>query len=81
MRIPLVADWESQLPSKSARVYPLGTEGRQVVDDTFDGLHAQDKMSWTIKGTPFSFPVFVVWKPAPSTITNMIILYLYRENT
>jgi transposase InsO family protein len=62
MKIPLRTDWESRLPAKGARVYPLGLEARKVVDDTFDELHQLGRMSWTIKGTPFSFPVFVVWK-------------------
>ena len=65
MRIPLRNDWEDHAPSK-VRVYPLGTKDKQVVDEVFDKLHAQGRLSWTDSvgtgSTPFSYPVFVVWK-------------------
>lgn len=38
MRIPLKSDWEKNV-SKTARVYPLSTESKDVVDKTFDKLH------------------------------------------
>ena len=64
MRIPLKADWEDNTP-KTARVYPLGRDAREVVNKTFDKLHAQGRLSWTSESTPFSYPVFVVWKTMP----------------
>ena len=64
MRIPLKSDWESRVP-KTARVYPLSNESKAVVDQTFDKLHKQGRLSWTAESTPFSFPVFVVWKTMP----------------
>ena len=64
MRIPLRSDWEDKAP-KTARVYPLGAEARKVIDDTFDKLHEQGRMQWTIDSTPFSFPAFVVWTEKP----------------
>ena len=33
-----------------------------MVDEVFNKLHKQNKMSWATKGTPFAFPIFVVWK-------------------
>ena len=39
MKIPLRSDWESRIPMKGARVYPLGTQDRQQVDKTFNQLH------------------------------------------
>ncbi len=65
MRIPLRSDWEDKVP-KTARVYPLGKESKQIMDDTFDKLHQQGRMQWTTKGTPFSYPVFVVWTTRPN---------------
>ena len=62
MRIPLKSDWESKVTGK-AKVYPLGAKDRALVDKTFDELHAAGKMSWTAGSTPFSYPVFCVWKP------------------
>ena len=64
MRIPLKADWEKQVP-RTARIYPLSTESKQVVDKTFDKLHEQGRLSWTNEATPFSFPVFVVYRTMP----------------
>ena len=40
MRIPLKPNWEEKVSGK-AKVYPLGSKDRQVVDDTFDKLHHQ----------------------------------------
>ncbi len=64
MRIPLRSDWEDKAP-KTARVYPLGADAKKVVDETFDKLHDQGRMSWTKESTPFSYPVFVVWTMRP----------------
>jgi hypothetical protein len=33
-----------------------------MVDDVFYKLYSQDKISWSTEGTPFTFPVFIVWK-------------------
>jgi hypothetical protein len=52
------------MPEKAARVYPQGTESRECINKTFDELHKTGRMSWSTKATPFSFPVFVVWKIA-----------------
>ena len=52
--------------SKPARVYPVGQKDRDVIDATHDKLHAQGKMEWSTQPTPFSYPVFVVWKTLPS---------------
>ena len=65
MRIPLRSDWESKVP-KTARIYPLSNESKAIVDKTFDKLHDQGRMVWTNTSTPFSYPVFVVWKAQPS---------------
>ncbi len=64
MRIPLKSDWEQHVP-RTARVYPLGKDAKEVVDKTFDKLHDQGRLSWTTESTPFSYPVFVVWKMMP----------------
>ena len=65
MRIPLRSDWENKAP-KTARVYPLGSDARKIVDETFDKLHKQGRISWTNESTPFSYPVFVVWTMKPN---------------
>lgn len=64
MRIPLKADWE-QNTSKTAKVYPLERDVKEVVDKTFNKLYEQGRLSWTTKSTLFSYSVFVVWKAMP----------------
>ena len=64
MRIPLRADWEQKVP-KTPRVYPLSNDAKKVVDKVFDKLYSQKRLDWTTRSTPFSFPVFMVWKTLP----------------
>ena len=66
MKLPLKSDWEERINSKGAKVYPLGLKDKEVVDRTFDELHRQGRLMWTTQPTPFSYPVFVVWKDVPS---------------
>jgi hypothetical protein len=61
MRIPLVADWQSKIKAQ-AKVYPLGDDDKEVVDETFGKMHPQGRLVWTHNHVPFSFPVFVVWR-------------------
>ena len=65
MRIPLKPGWEDKVDG-SAKTYPLGEKDRQVVDKTFDELHDQGRLEWTAESTPFSYPVFVVWRTLPN---------------
>lgn len=37
------------------------------MDDTFDELQRQSRLVYTQTHTPFSFPVFMVWKPGPDS--------------
>ena len=62
MTVPLKPGWEAKVSAIKPRVYPLGNDTRQLVDDTFNELHQQGLMKFTSNPTPFSFPVFVVWK-------------------
>ena len=67
MKITLRDDWQNRLPTtnKSSKVYPLGIQERQVVDDTFDKIQEQGRLEYTAQPTPFSYPVFVVWRNIP----------------
>ena len=62
MTVPLRSDWESKVSEIKPRVYPLGHKARKVVNETFDKLQSQGRLEYTRSQTPFSFPVFVVWK-------------------
>ena len=61
MPIPLKAD---ALP-KPSRVYPVSQKDKEVIDEAFDKLHQQGKRTWSNQPTPFSYPVFVVWRNMP----------------
>ncbi|KAI9675730.1 MAG: hypothetical protein M1817_001097 [Caeruleum heppii] len=59
-KIPLVPDWQKLYKPGNAKVYPLGQNGKKVVDAEFDKLHQQDRMEWATKPTSFSYSCFVV---------------------
>lgn len=56
MPIPLRLYWEDKA-AKTARVYSLGADARKVIDDTFEKLHEQGRMSWSSQSKPFGYPV------------------------
>ena len=62
LQVPITTDWQSSSAKLGNKVYPLTPEGRKLVDEKFDKMHAQGKMSWSEEPTPFAFPVFVVYK-------------------
>lgn len=62
MKVPLKPGWEAKVSMIKPKVYPLGNENRQVVDKTFDEMHRLGRLEFITEHTPFSFPVFVVWK-------------------
>ncbi|SLM39757.1 probable transposable element [Lasallia pustulata] len=63
LSIPLTVDWNTSTAAKlSHRVYLMGLNERAVIDEEFDKMHKQGRISWSVEPTPFSFPVFVVWK-------------------
>ena len=65
MRIPLKPGWEDKVDG-SAKTYPVGEKDRKVIDKTFDELHDQGRLEWTTESTPFSYPIFVVWRTLPN---------------
>ena len=65
MQLTLRDDWQDRLQPSKVKVYPLGQRDRDVVDKTFDEMHRQGRLEYTTQATPFSYPVFVVWKSLP----------------
>ena len=63
MKVYLKPGWELKVSAIKSRVYSLGNDSCRVVDKTFDKMHCQGRLKFTINPIPFSFPVFVVWKP------------------
>ena len=76
MPIPL----KPGVTSKPARVYPVGQKDKEVIDATFDKLHDQGKMSWSKQPTPFSYPVFVVWKDTPNGRKGRVVVDIRELN-
>ena len=62
MKVPLKPGWEAKVSAIKPRIYPLGNEARQLVNETFDEMHCLGRLKFTFEHTLFSFPVFVVWK-------------------
>lgn len=62
MTMPLKPGWESKVSAIKPKVYPLGNKAQRIVDDTFEKMHTQGRLKYTTDPTPFSFPVFVVYK-------------------
>ncbi|KZZ93079.1 Ribonuclease H-like protein [Ascosphaera apis ARSEF 7405] len=61
MTVPLIEGWRDILKTHS-RGYPASPRDLQVISHIFDKLHQQKRMVWALNPTPFTFPVFVVWK-------------------
>ncbi|SMY30032.1 unnamed protein product [Zymoseptoria tritici ST99CH_1A5] len=60
MRVPLVDGWQDKL--QTTRSFKTSTRDQEFIDETFDELHAQDKMAFNTKATEFGSPVFVTWR-------------------
>ncbi|KAH3989747.1 hypothetical protein HBH52_015990 [Parastagonospora nodorum] len=70
MRIPLIPGWENV--KLNIRPYNLTPEERKLVDELFDKLHCEGKMSWATQGTHFGCPVFVAWKTVVDKDGNVV---------
>lgn len=62
MKVLLKSRWEAKVFTIKPKVYLLGNKARQLIDKTFDKMHRLDRLKFTTEHTPFSFPVFVIWK-------------------
>ncbi len=62
MKVHLKSGWETKVSSIKSRVYPLGIEAKCLVDETFDEMQRLGRLKYTTSHTPFSFPVFMVYK-------------------
>ena len=60
-------NFKFEIVSKLNKVYSLEIKNRNFIDVTFDKLHQQNKLHWTIQFISFSYSTFVVWR---DTFTN-----------
>jgi hypothetical protein len=69
------------LPAKEARVFPQDIKQYKIIDATFDKLHGFSWMIFTNKQTPFSYPVFVVFKVNPDgKCSGQVVVDLHSLN-
>ena len=62
MKVPLKPGCQAKVSAIKPKVYPLGKEACQLIDETFDKMHRLGRLKFISEHTPFSFPVFVIWK-------------------
>lgn len=60
MKVYLKPGWESILSTNKPRVYPLGIDAKQRVDEIFDKMQFLDGLKYMTFHTPYSFLVFVI---------------------
>jgi len=80
MKIQLIDDWTTKYKPGQAKVYPVGAKDRAVIDETFDKLHAQNRLRWTSSAGPFSFPCFVVWKRTDAGLKGRVVIDIRALN-
>jgi hypothetical protein len=44
------------------KLYKIPSNERVIINITLNKLYNQDKLEWTIKSTPYIFPIFIVWR-------------------
>jgi len=69
MEIPLKEGWDEKIPKST--VYPQGPKERELIDQTFDRLHQQGRMEWSLHHTPSGYPVFVAYRQVPKADGTM----------
>ena len=67
IKVHLKPVWETKVSAIKPRVYPLGINSKQLVDETFDELQRFGCLKYTISHISFSFLVFVIWKTAANS--------------
>ena len=80
MEISLLDNWRELYKPDQARVYPLGSKDKEVIDKEFDKLHDQDCMEWTTTATSFSFPCFVAWKTTSEGRKGRVVVNIRALN-
>ena len=58
--MPITLQSNAKLPP--SKVYPMSQKDREFIDKEFDKLQTQDKLEYTSQPTPYSYPIFVVWR-------------------
>lgn len=78
MAVPLVDGWQEQRTSQ--RMYPQGKRDRDLIDQIHDDLHTKGRMEWATEATPFTAPLFVVWKDVEGKPKGRVVIDLRALN-
>ena len=73
MRLSLKSDWKFKIKRK-VKIYSLEQRDRNAVDNIFDKLHTQNRLTWINQETSFSFSVFVIWRDFSSNKKARIVV-------
>jgi uncharacterized protein involved in tolerance to divalent cations len=60
MLINLKSKWANKITSH--KVYVLNLDEKIIIDETFDNLHAKEKVKWFTNSTSFEYFVFVIYR-------------------
>jgi hypothetical protein len=71
MVIPFKEGWDEMILKST--VYPQGLKERELIDQTFDQLHQQGRMQWSLYHTPSSYPMFIAYRHLPRTICRVYV--------
>ena len=73
MRLSLRSNWEFKI-KKKVKIYSLKQRDKNAVDDIFDKLHTQNRLTWIDRETSFSFSVFVIWRDSSNNRKARIVV-------
>ena len=63
IKVLIVTSWQTTVDAKLAhKMYSLSQEFKNLIDQKFDKMHAQDRLSWFENLTSFEFSIFVIRK-------------------
>ena len=66
--------------SDASKIYSLSPEDKKVVDQKFDRLHSEEKMSWTKQLTSYEYSVFVMWRTINEVRKERVIVNIRDLN-
>lgn len=62
IKVHLKQGGKTNVSAIKPKVYLLGIQAKRPIDKTFDKMQCLDRLKYIISYTPFSFPVFVIYK-------------------
>ena len=79
IKISLKTNWEDKIKDK-AKVYSTRTKDKKFLNQIFDKLHQQHKLSWINQSTLFFFSCFVIWRESSDQKKNRIVVDIRELN-